>query len=585
MNKHLSLQQMLGYLDGELSKSETTDAAEHLHACWTCRIEMDRLEGDIAVILDAHNEAFIPAIPLPLSAWASFETLIRQNRPPARRSNWSAVVGGFRQAFTPHRVVVLGGLVIACALFVYLRAGTQAVSAQEVISRVRLADAKRLAVPQGVVIRERLQVRRIPNGAAAPPARRMDAWKSPTATVWQSSGEGSEDAVSELKGVYASHGIAVDLPLSAAGIDSWSALSGGTPTLTKEGSDFGLNFVGSPNSKTGLSAVTARIEPSTWHVKDMTIQFPDSSVEITESEEAAVPISEVPLVLLAELEPNSLPLPSKAQPVSDIGSPMIRSSSINMDQVQLDVLAVLHRLHADLGEPISIAHSNKTVTVGVWHLPGERQLEIRAALKNEPGVMVQTTEPIGQMRAATSSVGAAVPGLQNKAIVAADTADEALTKYFGEAKNEQAFTREAMEKSSTALAHLYALRNLQAQFPPERERTLSPIDQARLESIVQDHVTVTIEALSQLKIQLAPLDEAFHVGELSQAQQSTYEITWQDASLDALGTARTVDRLIRDIFTTSESPYHAAEALPQLQQELARLLNEMGTVQKKMIVR
>lgn len=89
MNSHLNPQQMLAYLDGELSKSEMHQAQDHLHSCWTCRSQVERLKSDIATILDAQNESFSPALPPPPRPWASFETMLALSFPAQPVSLWA----------------------------------------------------------------------------------------------------------------------------------------------------------------------------------------------------------------------------------------------------------------------------------------------------------------------------------------------------------------------------------------------------------------------------------------------------------------------------------------------------------------
>jgi anti-sigma factor RsiW len=76
MNNHLTTQQMLTYIDGELSKSEMGLTEEHLHSCWTCLTEVERLKNGIVTILDAYNEHFAPALPPSPRPWPNFQVLL-----------------------------------------------------------------------------------------------------------------------------------------------------------------------------------------------------------------------------------------------------------------------------------------------------------------------------------------------------------------------------------------------------------------------------------------------------------------------------------------------------------------------------
>lgn len=582
MNNHLTREQMLAYLDGELPKAQTATATEHLHSCWTCRIEMERLESDIAVILDAHNEAFVPAIPPPPSAWPSFDALLARRLPEVPQPIWMRIGNALRAVLMPARAAILAGLIVGVVVFAFFRFESKPVSAKEVLRSVQAAASQRMTIPQGQVLRERVHVRRRVRGQEMGSGS-VNVWKSPTAAVWQDS-EG-DSAVAALKRKYGTHGVPADLPLSASSIAAWGTVAGGELSVAKQGSDLNLSFPGGRDNSSGESTrMSLRIQPGTWQVEAMTLTFSDASFEVTEDDFSTVPTSDVPPVLLAELEPGpQLPVSAATHPVSDAMLRPVHLPEINLDQVQLNVLATLHRLHADLGEPVTVTHSSRTVDVGVWQLPPDRQSEIRMALQDEPGVLIQTTAPAS--RPMTAAVSPPVPDpspAPTRIAVPSEDEDQRLLKFFGEPEREQTFTRDALAKSTIILAHLYALRNLQAQFPPEREATLSPADQAQLASIIQDHAADVLVSLSDLQSQLAPLNNAFNVVATTSGSELDSSATrWQDASLDSLGVARSADHLLRSVLTTSETPVAPDTALPELQQKLSHLAEQMTGLQKK----
>lgn len=122
MNSHLTPQQMLAFIDGELSKAEARHVDEHLHSCWTCLTEVDRLKNDIATILDAHHESFGPALPTPPKPWLSIEALIAKSVPPAQASPWARFTMYLDSAFTPLRLLLFSAafaVLLVCALTVF----------------------------------------------------------------------------------------------------------------------------------------------------------------------------------------------------------------------------------------------------------------------------------------------------------------------------------------------------------------------------------------------------------------------------------------------------------------------------------
>jgi hypothetical protein len=274
-----------------------------------------------------------------------------------------------------------------------------------------------------------------------------------------------------------------------------------------------VSFPGGRDDSSGeLVRMSLRIQPGTWHVEAMTLQFPEDSFEVTDGDFSTVSTNDVPPVLLAELEPGlQLSAPTVTRPVSDAMVSPIHLPEINLDQVQLNVLITLHRLHADLGEPMTVTHSSSKVEVGVWQLPLDRQNEIRLALQDQPGVVIQTA-PVTQRPIVAAATPRPLPSPTPFGIaVPSDGEDQRLTKFFGDPNKEQVFTRSVLSETTTILAHLYALRNLQAQFPPEQEATLSQTDQASLALLIQNHATAVEASSKNLQEQLAPLNTVFNV--------------------------------------------------------------------------
>ena len=75
MNSHLSLRELLLYADGELPSRSRRSALAHLHCCWRCRTELERLKQDIGLIVDAQAKPYLPAMQPPTRSWANFEEM------------------------------------------------------------------------------------------------------------------------------------------------------------------------------------------------------------------------------------------------------------------------------------------------------------------------------------------------------------------------------------------------------------------------------------------------------------------------------------------------------------------------------
>jgi anti-sigma factor RsiW len=116
VTRHLSKEQLLRHLDGEMSISGMRRAAAHLQACWSCQVEFNRLKEHIAAIIDAHVNVFSPSLPPPGIPWPRLEPRLER----ASRSDLALLrkALSFGKAFWETRFIV-AVLVSAFAFIVF----------------------------------------------------------------------------------------------------------------------------------------------------------------------------------------------------------------------------------------------------------------------------------------------------------------------------------------------------------------------------------------------------------------------------------------------------------------------------------
>lgn len=585
MNSHLNAQQLLAYVDAELSRSEMRRAEKHLHSCWTCLTEMERLKGDISTILQAQNESFNPALPPPPQPWQSFQMILASSRPAQSDTFWENFKAYLNSSLSPARILVVSGIIAVLLVGAYSIFRAKTVSAKEVVWRIQVADTQRSAISKDQVIRERVHIRKTTRGQSHPKLASVDAWKSSTAAYWNV--EENNSAAADLEAKYQAHKIPMNLPLSAASLDAWEKVVGGTPRVSSQGSDLDLTFTGSANGTAGsVERVSLAVQPDTWQIKQMTLDFTDASFEVTEVDYSVMPTSAVPADLLAYLEPQPIP-PQIDRSISSIAASSIHPPMVDLDKTALDVWTTLHNLKADLGEPVTVTRTNKAIRVGLWQLPADRQNELRAALTGKPGVQMElAASRVSSTSGIVASATALPPAPSDTPLhieVQSDDEDQRLLKYFGSVEREQDFTNEALGTSTAILSHLYALKNLQGQFPAERSQSLAPDEQAQLDSLVQDHVTAITASVDALGRQLSPLNVNFNVP-LCASSRTSVATNWQGGSIEALQTARVIDHLLRALFTTSQAPAIPDSALPQISQNLCQLQSELASLGTKTLI-
>lgn len=583
MNSHLTTQQMLKYVDGELSKSEMILAEGHLHSCWTCLTEVEHLKDGIVTILDAHNEHFVPSLPPPPGAWPNFQALLARKLPEKPNTLRERLVESLNALFASTRILAVSGIVVMLLVCGYAFFHVKTVSAKEILRRVQAADAQRSIIKADQVIRERVHIRKTTRGRSHVQVANVETWKSSTAAYWNIAE--SDPAARDLMAQYQAHAIPVGLPLSAAAIGLWGKAAGGPPVISREGPDMDLSFAREKNGELeGVERVTLLVQPETWQVKRMTLDLAEESFEVTEDDYSVISMSDLPANLLALLEPvaPSTVNPQRAVSIrSGVASNAIHLPVTNLDKAQLDVFLKLHNLKADLGEPVTVTRTSQAVEVGIWQLPADRQDELRDALAGEAGVQLELTAPRSlpkQERAAPPLDSlTAVADIPLPSQIESGGDDRHLLTYFGTSEREQNFTNEALGTHTAILSHLYALRNLGVQFPEDKSGVLALEEEKQLRLLVQDHVTAIASSLDALSRQLSPLEASFGVPPCAPSETAVPK-NWQSGSVETLKTARVVDHLLRAVFTTSQTPATPSSALPQIEQNLCRLQSDMKSL-------
>jgi hypothetical protein len=212
---------------------------------------------------------------------------------------------------------------------------------------------------------------------------------------------------------------------------------------------------------------------------------------------------------------------------------------------ELHVLAALHRISADLGEPIEVTRSANQLLVTATGLPGDRQKQIRAAVQSIPGVEVQFPEP-----------DSTLPSKEEKREIAAAAPSE-LADLLGEAS-----ANRALDSSEAILSRAHALRALAQRFPANGEAQFGPADRTLLAGMVQDHSKA-------LEASLADLEAMLSVALPPSSPASAAPLAnWQSRALRVFERAQKLDQLLSTALSGSGSLVELSAALRTLHAEV-----------------
>lgn len=558
MTEHITAEEMLPYLDGELPKGARKKIGRHLESCWTCRREMERLREDIGIIVDAQDavagHGMDGALP---QSWPRLEPRMEAAKRPGlamRRPLWTSVACG----------------AVACALLL-LWLEPASVSAGEVVRRAQETDARRMQATAGHLVRQRVRVTRVERGEPRKKIGAVDSWRSGSEGYWQFAA--SDTAAADLQRRYRKRGI-TQHPLCVGAFQSWSRGLGTEGRVLRSADELQVSYGADGQADGGeLRSVTLRVLPDDWHVTGMRLEFSDADFEIAEEELSLLARNHAPEDVLAHLEPRDGAISKPAIRASEIRSGVAPTTGIDhevpLDGIEMDVLHTLHQLGADLGEPITVAREKSGIVVQAWSVPEGRQQLLRRVFEGKPHVRLDLEPPEVARRLDESkpvSLSSALPEASHT-IRAAN--DERLMEWFGSAAAREEFSRSILAIETEMMVRYYALNALAERWPAGSDRLLPDDARLQLRQMAADHARVAQQRCAELKLLMKPLLDEF-AGD-SWALVSAPPADWRDAATAGLKSSQAVDLLLGSLFTTSNTVVPLVEALVGVRRALSAL--------------
>jgi hypothetical protein len=200
---------------------------------------------------------------------------------------------------------------------------------------------------------------------------------------------------------------------------------------------------------------------------------------------------------------------------------------------ELQAVAALHEVGADLGDPLEIARSGGRIEVTGAGIPPRRQRQIRDALNSLAQVDVRFTEAAPPARAE----GGGNPA--GAGVAAVPKVDSRLREQLGGRTQFERFSAQLLERSDAAMARAYALRRLAQEFASPAEREMGASDRRLLRSMAREHLAALAAGFQGVDEAVSPLLETRASGLAGESRPATG--SWQDAAEDALRAAREVE--------------------------------------------
>jgi hypothetical protein len=585
-NNHLTDEQLLMLVDGELLPKEAANARGHLETCWSCRAELEKIEETISTFVEFRKKVQIPLSPLPPSNWNNFNRKLneikREETKPQR--SWFNFTN-----LSPLQlrlgIASIAFIVITALLFQLVT--VEKVSASELLDKSAKLHNEKVNSTSQPVIYQKLKVR-------TGNSKMMD-WE-----VWndaknlrtkQTIGGGqpkeSVDVLQELSEILRKNRMNPQTPLSPDSFKSWhNSLTDKTDEIiendiiTLKTINHQINFDGQ------ISEAVLNLRRTDYHPVSQTLKVRTANGETT------FEISEVnfEVVSLNTLKPNffdetptsteivkiekTTPSPSpedsatpevspspsaeKSPEVAENKTPkIVTTPKVTADtNLEVEVLQLLSNARADLGEEITVKLENGILYIRGLVESNERRNEILnnlQSVRQNPAVRIELetiNEAVAKQKNQPSKKPTTVDNLETKTLNSAAQND--LVEHFGNEAEAKRFASNTVSRSSQTMSHVYALRRLAKQFSAAEIKKLSPEAKAKWLNLIASHARSFVSTNQGLA---GDLSRVFNAPKVSgSANIEVNSIDDLPRAIESLfATASGNDRLIRSALTISAS--------------------------------
>ena len=518
--------ELLRFADGELPSRKAAAVRSHLEACWSCRTQLEELQKGIGDYVRYH-EALKSELPPPPRPWADL-----RSRMEAEDRAQAPAGARMRPANAPRWWISAAAAVLLACLAYYRFGMTTSASAAELLQKA-VASESSFSGPRHIRVRTRSR-----------------SFTRPA--VYAREAGASEDSLSAL---FASANYSWEAPLSARSYASWRDQLPEKRDEVENVRDGGASLyrIRTTTPAGALAEATITLRARDFTPVKGTFQFRDSDyVEITE---AAAPDPEPPAPAheIARATPPAAPEPVPSAPPAAPGP-----------SEELQALAALHRIGADLGEPIELTRRPDGIFVTGTGIDPARQEQLRASLAHVPQVRLRFQEP-RPMSPEESGAGAALSVAVSPPAHAA-----AIQNAVGGQLAFEEFSNRALDLSDAAIARAHALENLARRFPASEEARLSKSDLDLLAALRGGHARALAASISELAGMMGPALAALGAA-AAPAQHETLAGSWQEATGQVLAAAQQADHLISVLLAGANTDLPPAQVPQQLAAALSRL--------------
>jgi hypothetical protein len=485
---HENDEDLLRLADGELPVRDAAKLRDHLSSCGECQSRYAAIGGALEEYRTHHRDGIKGRDPAPPRAW------------PDLRGRLDQIDATARKRTTIHRAWFAAAAAALIAIVSVYEMRSPAITAGQLLEKAVAAAAPN----PGRHIRIRAR-----GASLVRPA------------VWRRGDAPSQER--EMAALFASARYDWEDPLSARSFVRWRA-------QLKQKTDR-IQVIPAGRSHPGIYEIHTVTTSSVLSEAMLALRV-DDLLPVQETMRIGGDLVEIDAI---DSPPDAAPSPRgpsrpdrvQSGPEESAGAPRTARPATLAEELR--VVAALHRIAADLGEPVDVSRENGTLAVRGTGLTTERAQQVREAVSVVPGAAVTFDQPGSEKLD---------DGGRNKIQVSAGVRTELESRLDNDSIDR------ILDASDALRARAFALRSLAKRFSPDLESQLSPADRAVLWGIEKDHAVALAGGLRDLESALAP------VLPQSLAVTITLPPNWQAGCIRISATAQQLDQLLNRMFAS-----------------------------------
>ncbi len=547
---------LLRYLDGELPGRKARQVRTHLEACWQCRAEVEALESAIGECVRYRKDVLAPSLPPPPEPWRSLDfdrALAEMAAEPADQSLFVRM-GRFLGPLHPGglRWALSGAVALAlCFVVVQQLRETPKVEAAALLQKAVRAAQSRPAAHQRLRITTRTgQMTRVIGVAYKPAAREVEI-----ARLFDAAHYDWND------------------PLSAQSYAAWRhQLPHFQDAIASQSNSYDIKTT---TEDSELVSATLKLRTTDLEPLEGRFEFRNRDwVEMTE----LVDRQTNPARTVAGTSGGMPPQPGVPPGPFNTSAETAAAPAFSEE---LQVVSALHRLGADLGDPLEISREGGQVLVSGTGIPPQRQQQIHGLLDRLPHVVVRFDDPAfpaGAMPVQSEPATREAAGPEKSTYAAR------IEERLGGRPQFERLSSSVLDWTDSAMTRAYALRRLAQQFSATAENEMNAEDRRTLHQLGREHLAAFTKDAQRVANTVNPILIGMGVtgmgSGVAQLEAHPDPIAWQAASEDLLATARRTETLLAVVLGVAPVENAPGDARAQLITALAQLSSRAEQCQR-----